>query len=53
MNITIFGSGYVGLVTGACLAEVGNQILLNPQLHSSHSPIVMKPSRRRRIERRR
>jgi len=27
MQITIFGSGYVGLVTGACLAEVGNHVL--------------------------
>ncbi len=27
MNITIFGSGYVGLVTGACLAEVGNHVV--------------------------
>lgn len=27
MKITVFGSGYVGLVTGACLAEVGNDVV--------------------------
>ena len=27
MNITIFGSGYVGLVTAACFADVGNDVL--------------------------
>jgi UDPglucose 6-dehydrogenase len=27
MRVTIFGSGYVGLVTGACLADVGNDVL--------------------------
>jgi UDPglucose 6-dehydrogenase len=26
MNITIVGTGYVGLVTGACLADVGNHV---------------------------
>jgi len=27
MKITIYGAGYVGLVTGACLADVGNEVL--------------------------
>jgi len=26
MNVTVFGTGYVGLVTGTCLAEVGNTV---------------------------
>jgi UDPglucose 6-dehydrogenase len=27
MNVTVVGTGYVGLVTGACLADAGNRVL--------------------------
>ena len=27
MKVTVFGSGYVGLVTGACLADVGHHVV--------------------------
>ncbi|MEL6989215.1 MAG: 2-dehydropantoate 2-reductase N-terminal domain-containing protein, partial [Bacteroidota bacterium] len=27
MKITVVGTGYVGLVTGTCLAETGNEVV--------------------------
>ncbi len=46
MRVTIFGCGYVGLVTGACLAEVGNTVTgvdIDEEkvvgLNTSHVPI--------------
>lgn len=27
MKVTVFGTGYVGLVTGVCLAELGNEVI--------------------------
>ena len=27
MKVSVVGTGYVGLVTGACLADMGNQVL--------------------------
>jgi UDPglucose 6-dehydrogenase len=46
MKVTVIGTGYVGLVTGACLAELGNDVVcydINPekikQLMAGISPI--------------
>ena len=46
MKVTIYGSGYVGLVTGTCLAQVGNDVLcvdIDPdkvdRLNSGECPI--------------
>ncbi len=44
MNITIFGTGYVGLVTGTCFAEMGNQVTcidVNPTVVSRLSDGVL------------
>lgn len=45
MNITIFGSGYVGLVTAACFSEAGNEVVCVDideariaQLNKGHCP---------------
>ncbi|MDP3730169.1 MAG: hypothetical protein Q8R14_01420, partial [Candidatus Omnitrophota bacterium] len=27
MNICVIGSGYVGLVTGSCFADLGNNVI--------------------------
>ncbi|MBE1159177.1 UDP-glucose dehydrogenase family protein [Dyella acidiphila] len=34
MKVTVIGSGYVGLVTGACLSEMGNDVLCFDVDHS-------------------
>ncbi|MEP7224000.1 MAG: hypothetical protein ABI783_03460, partial [Actinomycetota bacterium] len=28
MRVAVFGAGYVGLVTGACLADLGNDVVV-------------------------
>ncbi|NBY04921.1 MAG: UDP-glucose 6-dehydrogenase, partial [Betaproteobacteria bacterium] len=44
MQITIIGSGYVGLVTGTCLAELGNDVvcldLAEDKIRSLNSGVV-------------
>ncbi|CAD6558580.1 UDP-glucose 6-dehydrogenase [Paraburkholderia hiiakae] len=65
MNLTIIGSGYVGLVTGACLADIGNDVfcldvdarkidLLNQGVVPIHEPglkeIIERNVRARRLK---
>ncbi|HIO91776.1 MAG TPA: UDP-glucose/GDP-mannose dehydrogenase family protein [Leucothrix mucor] len=56
MKITIYGSGYVGLVTGVCMAQVGNDVLCvdsdeakTKQLQNSITPIY-EPGLEKMIE---
>jgi UDPglucose 6-dehydrogenase len=57
MRVTVIGSGYVGLVVGACLAETGNQIVCADidqskvdRLNQGESPIY-EPGLDRLLER--
>ena len=36
MNITVIGSGYVGLVSGTCFAEIVLMVLCFKDLESTH-----------------
>ena len=63
MNIAVIGSGYVGLVAGACLAELGHDVVLVDNdpvkyaalaagacpIHEAHLPELLERHRGRRL----
>src|ERR1700757_1860928 len=57
MNIGIIGTGYVGLVTGACLAEMGNNVIcmdideLKIKSLEEAKPLIYEPGLKELLER--
>ncbi len=48
MRIAVVGSGYVGLVTGACFAELGHEVVLVDNDEKKIAARSANPSRSRR-----
>ena len=40
MKVTVVGTGYVGLVTGTCLADVGNDVLCLDVIENLRSTVL-------------